>query len=108
MLDTGKSKILELQKVQIVVITCLLLEQILRIGTINYSTCHDVEKERYERDKNIQLRHGSRARGKGMVALGTVACGQGLTMPATLNAGVFNAGITDKKETDEKYLYQYA
>ena len=28
-------------------------------------------------------------------------------MPATLNAGVFNVEIKDKKEADEKYLFQY-
>lgn len=75
-------------------------------GTINYSTCHYVEKERYEQDKNIQIRNGSILITKDGT-LGKVAYVQGLTMPATLNAGVFNVEIKDKKETDEKYLFQY-
>ncbi len=74
-------------------------------GTINYSTCHYVEKERYEQDKNIQIRNGSILITKDGT-LGKVAYVQGLTMPATLNAGVFNVEIKDK-ETDEKYLFQY-
>lgn len=75
-------------------------------GTINYSTCHYVEKERYEQDKNIQIRNGSILITKDGT-LGKVAYVQGSTMPATLNAGVFNVEIKDKKETDEKYLFQY-
>ena len=75
-------------------------------GTINYSTCHYVEKERYEQDKNIQIRNGSILITKDGT-LGKVAYVQGLTVPATLNAGVFNVEIKDKKETDEKYLFQY-
>ena len=75
-------------------------------GTINYSTCHYVEKERYEQDKHIQIRNGSILITKDGT-LGKVAYVQGLTMPATLNAGVFNVEIKDKKETDEKYLFQY-
>ena len=69
-------------------------------GTINYSTCHYVEKERYEQDKNIQIRNGSILITKDGT-LGKVAYVQGLTMPATLNAGVFNVEIKDKKETDK-------
>lgn len=75
-------------------------------GVVNYSTCHYVEKERYEQDKNIQIHNGSILITKDGT-LGKVAYVQGLTMPATLNAGVFNIEIKDKKTTDEKYLYQY-
>ena len=75
-------------------------------GTINYSTCHYVEKERYEQDKNIQIRNGSILITKDGT-LGKVAYVQGLTMPATLNAGVFNVEIKDENTTDEKYLFQY-
>lgn len=32
---------------------------------------------------------------------------QGLTMPATLNAGVFNVEIKDENEVDNRYLFQY-
>lgn len=75
-------------------------------GAIDYSTCHYVEKERYEQDKNIQIRNGSILITKDGT-LGKVAYVQGLTMPATLNAGVFNIEIKDENIADEKYLYQY-
>jgi len=75
-------------------------------GTINYTTCHYVAKERYEQDKHIQIRNGSILITKDGT-LGKVAYVQGLTMPATLNAGVFNIEIKDENEVDEKYLFQY-
>jgi len=75
-------------------------------GAINYSTCHYVEKERYDQDKNIQIHNGSILITKDGT-LGKVAYVQGLTMPATLNAGVFNVEIKDENLADEKYLFQY-
>ena len=75
-------------------------------GSIDYSTCHYVEKERYDQDKNIQIRNGSILITKDGT-LGKVAYVQGLTMPATLNAGVFNVEIKDENIVDEKYLFQY-
>lgn len=75
-------------------------------GVIDYSTCHYVEKERYEQDRNIQIHNGSILVTKDGT-LGKVAYVQGLTMPATLNAGVFNVEIKDKNIADEKYLFQY-
>ena len=39
--------------------------------------------------------------------LGKVAYVQGLSMPATLNAGVFNVEIKDETKIDNKYLFQY-
>ena len=75
-------------------------------GAINYSTCHFVEKERYEQDKNIQIKNGSILITKDGT-LGKVAYVQGLSMPATLNAGVFNVRITDNSTVDGKYLFQY-
>ena len=75
-------------------------------GAIDYATCHYVEKERYNQDKNIQIQNGSILITKDGT-LGKVAYVQGLTMPATLNAGVFNVEIKDKDEVDEKYLFQY-
>ena len=75
-------------------------------GTINYSTCHYVEKERYEQDKNIQLQNGNILITKDGT-LGKVAYVQNLNMPATLNAGVFNVEIKDKNTTDSRYLFQY-
>lgn len=75
-------------------------------GRINYATCHYVERERYEQDKNIQIENGSILITKDGT-LGKVAYVQGLSMPATLNAGVFNVVIKDEKEVDGKYLFQY-
>lgn len=75
-------------------------------GAVNYSTCHYVEKERYEQDKHIQISNGSILITKDGT-LGKVAYVQGLTMPATLNAGVFNVKIKDENDVDGKYLFQY-
>lgn len=75
-------------------------------GAINYDTCHYVEKERYDQDSHIQIRNGSILITKDGT-LGKVAYVQGLSMPATLNAGVFNVEIRDENTTDEKYLFQF-
>ena len=75
-------------------------------GRVNYDTCHYVEKERYEQDKHIQIKNGNILITKDG-ALGKVAYVQGLSMPATLNAGVFNVVIKDEKKVDGKYLFQY-
>lgn len=75
-------------------------------GKINYSTCHFVEKERYEQDKNIQIKNGSILITKDGT-LGKVAYVEGLSTPATLNAGVFNVKIKNPLDADEKYLFQY-
>lgn len=75
-------------------------------GTVNYATCHYIEQERYEQDKHIQVRNGSILITKDGT-LGKVAFVQGLSMPATLNAGVFNIEIKDTNEVDNKYLFQY-
>ena len=75
-------------------------------GSVNYATCHYVEKERYDQDKNIQVQNESILITKDGT-LGKVAYVRGLSMPATLNAGVFNVLIRDKNEVDEKYLFQY-
>ena len=75
-------------------------------GAVDFSTCHYVERERYEQDKHIQIRNGSILITKDGT-LGKVAYIQGLSMPATLNAGVFNVEIKDEKEVDNRYLFQY-
>ena len=75
-------------------------------GAINFSTCHYVERERYKQDRNIQIHNGSILITKDGT-LGKVAYVQGLSMPATLNAGVFNVQIKDANNVDEKYLFQY-
>ena len=75
-------------------------------GVIDYSTCHYVEKERYDQDKNIQIKNGSILITKDGT-LRKVAYVQGLMMPATLNAGVFNVTIKNENIMDGKYLFQY-
>lgn len=75
-------------------------------GRINFSTCHYVEKERYDQDRNIQIGDGSILITKDGT-LGKVAYVQGLKKPATLNAGVFNVEIRNENEVDRKYLFQY-
>ena len=75
-------------------------------GAINYLTCHYVEKERYEQDKHIQINNGSILITKDGT-LGKVAYVRGLTMPTTLNTGVFNVEIKDGNEVDGKHLFQY-
>ena len=75
-------------------------------GHINFSTCHYVEKERYDQDKHIQISDGSILITKDGT-LGKVAYVKGLQKPATLNAGVFNVEIKDENEVDGKYLFQY-
>ena len=75
-------------------------------GKVNYSTCHYVEKERYDQDKNIQIKNGNILITKDGT-LGKVAYVEGLSLPATLNAGVFNVEVKDGNETDSKYLFQF-
>lgn len=74
-------------------------------GKIDLKTCHFVEKERYDQDKNIQIKNGSILITKDGT-LGKVAYVEGLDKPATLNAGVFNVVIIDKN-MENKYLFQY-
>ena len=75
-------------------------------GSINYDGCHYVNKERYDQDQNIQIYNGSILITKDGT-LGKVAFVQGLYMPATLNAGVFNVVIKDSNSFDSAYLYHY-
>ncbi len=75
-------------------------------GEINYSSCHFVERERYEQDKHIQVQNGSILITKDGT-LGKVAYVQDLPMPATLNAGVFNVKTKDEMKVDSTYLFQY-
>lgn len=75
-------------------------------GVINYATCHYVGKERYDQDRNIQIHNGSILITKDGT-LGKVAYVKDLSVPATLNAGVFNVEIQEKTICDEIYLFQY-
>ncbi len=74
-------------------------------GRIDLKTCHFVAKERYNQDKNIQIKNGSILITKDGT-LGKVAYVEGLDKPATLNAGVFNVVILDKN-IENQYLFQY-
>ena len=56
-------------------------------------------RQRYEQDKHIQIKNGSILITKDGT-LGKVAYVQGLSMPATLNAGVFNVEIKDETKVD--------
>lgn len=75
-------------------------------GRIDYSTCHFIEKKRYEQDKNIQVQNGNILITKDGT-LGKVAYVEGLSMQATLNAGIFNVKVKNSLDTDERYLFQY-
>lgn len=74
-------------------------------GWINFENCYYVDKERYQQDKNIQVKSGSILITKDGT-IGKVAIVSHLDKPATLNAGVFNVVIKESN-VDEKYLYQY-
>ena len=74
-------------------------------GTINYSNCKYVSKERYDQDPNIQVKDGDILITKDGT-LGKVAIIKGLNMPATLNAGVFVLNNLSSVINNE-YLFQY-
>lgn len=57
-------------------------------GKVAWDTCHYVEKERYVQDRNIQLRNQDILITKDGT-IGKVAFVENLTLPATLNSGVF-------------------
>lgn len=73
--------------------------------SIRFNSCHFVKKERYDQDKNIQVKNGSILITKDGT-LGKVAYVENLNKPATLNAGVFNVK-TKGNDVDNKYLFQY-
>ena len=75
-------------------------------GRIKYSTCHYVEKKRFDQDTKIQLSAGSILITKDGT-LGKVALVEELPKPATLNAGVFNVRVKDDTLLSYKYLYHY-
>lgn len=75
-------------------------------GRVKYSTCHYVEKKRFDQDTKIQLSTGSILITKDGT-LGKVALVEGLPKPATLNAGVFNVRVKDDTVLSYKYLYHY-
>lgn len=75
-------------------------------GGIDYSNVHYVEKERYDQDKKIQIQNDSILITKDGT-LGKVAYVEGLEIPATLNAGVFNVRVQEDDEVDSQYLFHY-
>ena len=75
-------------------------------GEIDFAHCHYVGKDRFDQDKNIQLRIGSILVTKDGT-LGKVAYVKDLDKPATLNAGVFNVLAKDEMGIDKVYLFQY-
>ena len=75
-------------------------------GRIKYTTCHYVEKKRFDQDTKIQLSNGSILITKDGT-LGKVALVEELPKPATLNAGVFNVRVKDDTLLSYKYLYHY-
>ena len=75
-------------------------------GRIKYTTCHYVEKKRFDQDTKIQLSTGSILITKDGT-LGKVALVEELPKPATLNAGVFNVRVKDDTLLSYKYLYHY-
>ncbi|WP_423202019.1 restriction endonuclease subunit S [Lactococcus lactis] len=75
-------------------------------GKIDYSSIHYVEKERYDQDKKIQIKNDSILITKDGT-LGKVAYIEGLNMPATLNAGVFNVRVKENDLAVSQYLFHY-
>lgn len=75
-------------------------------GEVDLVNCHYVTKDCYNQDPNIQIENGSILITKDGT-LGKVAYVKGLEKPATLNAGVFNVLIREKKRVYGKYLFQY-
>ena len=75
-------------------------------GKIDFTRCYYVKQERYNQDRNIQIKNGCILITKDGT-LGKVAYVDGLNKPATLNAGIFNVEIRDENKVDRLYLYQY-
>ncbi|EGO9184422.1 restriction endonuclease subunit S [Enterococcus faecalis] len=75
-------------------------------GRIDYSSIHYVEKNRFDQDKKIQIQNDSILITKDGT-LGKVAYVEGLTTPATLNAGVFNVRVKNISKVDSRYLFHY-
>ena len=75
-------------------------------GKIDFTRCYYVKQERYNQDRNIQIKNGCILITKDGT-LGKVAYVNGLNKQATLNAGIFNVEIRDENKVDRLYLYQY-
>lgn len=76
-----------------------------RNGLVDFEHCHYVTKDRYEQDKNIQIKNNDVLVTKDGT-LGKVAYVTGLNKPATLNSGVFVVR-TLTEDVLARYLYHY-
>lgn len=74
-------------------------------GIIDYSNCKYIDKDRYELDKNIQVSNGDILITKDG-SIGKIAFVEKLTIPATLNAGVYRVRAKDNS-IRSKYLFHY-
>lgn len=74
-------------------------------GTIDFSQCHYISKDRYEQDSNIQIKNDDVLITKDGT-IGKVAYIEGLDKPGTLNAGVFVIRGREKNISN-LYLYHY-
>ncbi len=72
-------------------------------GLVNWDTCHFVDKWRYTQDKNIQLKESDVLITKDGT-IGKAGFVESLTLPATLNSGVFVIRANPEK-IHQKYLY---
>lgn len=76
-------------------------------GSIDWANCHYVEKNRYDQDRNIQVRIGDVLVTKDGT-IGKVAYVNKLPLPATLNSGVFVIRPIDEKYDTHFFFYVLA
>lgn len=70
---------------------------------INWENCYQINKDRYDEDKYIQLKDGDLLITKDGT-IGKIAVVQGIDKPATLNSGIFV--LRQKQKTfNQEYLY---
>lgn len=77
-----------------------------RNGLIDFNNCYYVTQERYEQDKNIQLKENDILVTKDGT-LGKMAYIYNLPQEATLNSGIFVIRIKNKNDILPRYLYHY-
>ncbi len=75
-------------------------------GQIDFSTCHYVDKFRYDQDLNIQVENGDLLIKKD-VSIVNVSYFSNMVKPATFYYGVFVVRCNGFKEIDNLYLYQH-
>jgi len=72
-------------------------------GFVNWNSCHFVDKWRFDQDKNIQIKINDVLITKDGT-IGKAGFVNTLSLPATLNSGVFVIR-TNNNKLDQKYLY---